>query len=272
MRDFKNKWGLVTGASSGIGAEFARQLAAQGMHLVLVARREPQLHELADQLRVEYGIQCEFLVCDLTDRDQLRAMCDRAQEVAPAIDLLVNNAGFGLTMTLDKIDVPQTTRMIRLNVASLTELTYRFLPGMLERRDGAVINLASLASFQPLPYMAAYAASKSFVLHFSESLWAETRSRNVTVLALCPGFTRTDFLTEAGMPVWTQKVTHTPQQVVRRAFRALRSRRQYTVPGAMNYAASLLPRLAERRVVVKIAEFLFRPKRVGGNSDAKSTR
>ncbi len=267
MRDFQDKWGLITGASSGIGAEFARQSAAKGIHLVLVARREEKLRELADQLTAEHGVQCEVIACDLTDRDQRREMMQRIDEKKIVIDLLVNNAGFGMTSTIDETDVAEVTRMLRLNIACLTELTYRYLPSMLQRRCGAVINLASLAAFQPLPYMEVYAASKSYVLHFSESLWAEARSRDVTVLAICPGFTQTDFLVKAGMPLWTHKMTLTPAKVVRRAFRAISSRRQYAVPGVLNYFASLLPRFAERRVVVKVAEYLFRPKSNSGGGD-----
>ena len=259
---YADRWALVTGASSGIGAEFARQLAARGMHLVLCARRRELMEQLSEELHTRHGARCEIVAADLSDPAAPQAVLGeiRGRDISP--ELLVNNAGFGLSGDAAGMDVGRVMEMIRLNVGALTELTYSVLPGMLERRHGAIVNVASVAAFQPVAYMAAYAASKSYVLHLSEALWAEVRDRGVTVTALCPGITRTEFFDVAGVPGWLKKYrSQTPEQVVRAALRGLEKRRQYVVSGWANYWLSLGPRLASRRMVVSETTKYFRPKR-----------
>jgi short-subunit dehydrogenase len=151
--------------------------------------------------------------------------------------------------------------MIRLNVAALTGLTYRVLPEMLQRGHGGIINVASVAAFQPVGYMGAYAATKAYVLHFSEALWAEARDRGVTITALCPGTTRTSFFEVSGVPGWDER--HSVQEVkpvVKSALKAFEKRRQYVVSGWKNYFLSLLVRIATRATVVKESMKFFRPK------------
>ena len=259
---YAERWALVTGASSGIGAEFARRLAARGMHLVLTARRRELMEELADELHTRHGTRVEIIPGDLSRPGQVQALLDQinARHIAP--ELLVNNAGFGIVADAADVDVERVLELIRLNMGALTELTYRVLPGMLQRGHGAVINLSSLAGFQPVAYMAAYAASKAYVLHFSEALWAEVRDRGVTVTAVCPGVTRTSFFDVAGAPGWLRKYrAHSPEQVVRAALKALEKRRPYVVPGWRNHLLSLRARFASRRFAVTESMKYFRPKK-----------
>ncbi len=259
---YADRWALITGASSGIGAEFARRLAGRGMHLVLVARREHVLAELAEELHTRHGTKCELIVGDLSEPDQAGRVIDRVNELGVTIELLVNNAGYGIVGTVEQVDAQRAMSMLRLNVGTLTELTYRILPGMLERGHGAIINVASVAAFQPVAYMPAYSATKAYVLHFSEALWAEVYDRGVTIMALCPGVTRTGFFDVAGVPNWLKKQSsHTPAQVVKRAMKALEKRRQFVVPGWSNYLRALATRFAPRRFVVRESMKYFRPKK-----------
>lgn len=257
-----NQWALVTGASSGLGEEFARQLASRGMHLVLVARRQDLLEKLAAELHLQHGTRCRVIQADLSNPAEPKRVLDEiaAQEIT--IELLVNNAGFGIVGEVDNVDLDRTLEMIRLNISALTELTYRLLPGMLQRSRGAILNVSSLSAFQPVAYMGVYAASKAFVLHFSESLHCELKDRGITVSAVCAGVTRTSFFDIAGASGWLQKhASHPVDFVVKRALKALSRKQQYTVPGWRNYLLTLLVRIASRRRVVKESTRFFRPRR-----------
>ena len=257
---YADNWALVTGASTGIGAEFARRLAARGMHLVLTARREELLRELASELHTAHGTKCEIIPVDLGDPAQPALLIEQIEKKGITLELLVNNAGFGNVATIEETDVERILDLIRVNISALTELTYRVLPGMLERGHGGIINVASVAAFQPVAYMGAYAASKAYVLHFSEALWAEAREKGVTVLALCPGTTRTDFFDVAGAKGWLHKRrAQSPAQVVRTGLKALDKGRPQVISGWLNYALSLLVRLANRRTVVRESMKYFRP-------------
>ena len=259
---YADRWALITGASSGIGAEFARRLAGRGMHLVLVARREKLLQELADELHTRHGAKCELIVSDLSDPDQAARVVEEISRRGISVELLINNAGFGIVSAIEDVETDRVMAMVRLNIGTLTELTYRILPDMLERGHGAIINLASVAAFQPVAYMPAYAATKTYALHFSEALWAEAYDRGVTIMALCPGVTQTEFFETAGVPNWLRKQrSQTPAQVVKRALRALEKRRQYVVTGWLSYLRALITRLATRRRVVTESKKYFRPKR-----------
>lgn len=257
---FADQWGLITGASSGIGKEFAQQLAARGMHLVLTARREDLLKDLAEDLHRRHGTRTEIIVGDLADRDFAGQLHETINNKGLQIELLVNNAGAGYVGTIQDADVGRMAELVELNIRSLTELTYLYLHEMLKRQRGAIINVASVAAFQPVAYMPVYAASKAFVLHFSEALWAETRDQGVTVMALCPGTTQTDFFDSAGVGGWLKKHrSQTVDQVVKAALKGLRKKRQYFVSGWLNYWLSLAVRLAPRRLVVIESMKYFRP-------------
>lgn len=261
---YADRWALVTGASSGIGAEFARVLASRGMHLVLVARRQELMESLAAELHTRHGTRCHIVPMDLADPASPARLVEEVRNQGIVLELLVNNAGFGAVGDVESTDPELIQNLIRLNIGALTDLTYRVLPGMLERGHGAVINVASVAAFQPVAFMGAYSASKAFVLHFSEALWAEVRDRGVTVTALCPGVTQTDFFQVAGVPNWLKKHRSQPvDQVVRAALKAVERRRQYVIPGWINYLLSLAVRLAPRSLVVKESMKYFRPKNRG---------
>ena len=262
LKAYSDRWALITGASSGIGAEFARLLAGRGMHLVLVARRRELMEELAEELDTRHGTQTEIIVSDLGEPGQVKQLVDETNSRGVTVDLLVNNAGFGFVGEFATTDVDRMSEMIRVNIAALTELTYAFLPGMLQRGEGAVINVASVAGFQPVAYMPVYSATKAFVLHFSEALWAELRDHGVTVTALCPGTTRTEFFDVAGVSGWLAKHSaHTPEQVVKAGLKALERRRQYVIPGWKNYLIAMATRLARRKEVVLQSMKFFRPRK-----------
>jgi short-subunit dehydrogenase len=257
-----DKWALVTGASTGLGAEFARQLAGRGMHIVLVARRQELLNELADELHTKHAARCEAIACDLAEPGAVERLLHELERRAVTVELLVNNAGFGVVGEVDDADVPRMLEMVRLNVAAVVELTYRLLPGMLQRGHGSILNMSSLSAFQPVAYMSVYAATKAFILHFSEALAEEVRRRGITVLAVCPGVTRTGFFDTAGAPGWLQKHrSHSAERVVRSSLDALESRRQVIVIGWRNYFLTLMVRIASRKRVVKESTRFFRPRR-----------
>ena len=184
---------VVTGASAGIGAELARQLAGRNYNVVLIARRAERLRELAEELRLSHGIHADVEVCDLTDADARRQLVARLRTGEREIAGVCNNAGFGTVATLLKSDIEREQQVVRLNVEAVHHLTGAFLPSMVDRGAGAILNVASTAAFQPLPGFATYAASKAFVQSFSEAVHAELGGTGVTVTCLFPGFTHTEF-------------------------------------------------------------------------------
>ena len=259
---YADRWALVTGASSGIGAEFARKLAARGMHLILTARRHELLAALAEELHTRHGTKTEILAGDLSDPAEPQRLFEAVQSKNIQVELLINNAGFGWVGTLDETDIDRMRQLMRLNNQAMVELTYRFLPGLLARGHGGIINLSSVSGFQPVAYMPVYSASKAFVLHFSEALWAECRDRGVTVTALCPGTTQTDFFDVANVPGWLKKHRFsTPEQVVRAALKGLERRKQVVVPGWRNRLMTFLVRIARRKMVVLQSMRFFRPRK-----------
>lgn len=258
---YANRWALVTGASSGIGAEFAQRLAARGMHLVLVARREQRLHDLAADLHTRHGSQSVVLPGDLSQPGTVPYLREEFAGRGIEIDLLINNAGFAVVDSIEKTDVDRVLEMVRVNISAATELAYALLPGMLERQRGGVLNVASVSAYQPVAYMGGYAATKAYVLHLSEALWAECRDRGVTVTAVCPGVTQTEFFDVAGVGGWLRKRTaQTPEKVVKYALRAFEKRRPSTTTRWGDFWTSLAVRFLTRRFVVLESMKYFRPK------------
>ena len=198
MFSYTGKTVLITGASSGIGEAFAQILAARGMNLLLVARSEDKLAAMAQALSGQYGIRAECISIDLCSEDAVQEVYRRTQALGMTVDLLVNNAGMGTYGSFDKLAPSQEHEEIMLNVAALVDLMHAFLPAMVEKQAGGVINVASLAAFQPLPYQTVYGATKAFILSFSLALWAEYRKKGVCIVALCPGATATNFFAEMG--------------------------------------------------------------------------
>jgi len=259
---YNDRWALVTGASSGIGKEFATCLAGRGMHLILAARRAERMNELAQELLTRHGTTTHIVRIDLAAPDAGRKLHEEIIRLKVDVELVVNNAGVGVIGDVETTDPDEVRRLLMLNVVTLTDLTYRLLPPMLRRGHGAIINMSSMAAFQPVAFMGAYAASKSFVLHFSEALWAEVRSRGVTVMVLCPGVTETEFFTQAGALGWLQKhSSQSPARVVRKALKGLERRRQYVVTGWKDYLMTVLVRLTTRRTAVNESKRYFRPRR-----------
>ncbi|MBN3905093.1 MAG: SDR family oxidoreductase [Nostoc sp. NMS1] len=191
---------LITGASSGIGKAFAQELAARKTNLVLVARSEEKLSQLAKQLQEQYKIQVDVIIKDLTEPNAAAAVFDAIKAKGLSIDLLINNAGFGHYGDFAEGDGERQIKIVQLNVLALVDLTHKFLPLMRQRRSGSIINVSSITAFQPIPYLSVYAASKAFILSFSEALWAENRQYGVRVLVTCPGPIETNFFAEANFP------------------------------------------------------------------------
>lgn len=247
------KRALVTGASAGIGEEFARQLAAKAYALVLVARSLERLEALAGELRLSRGVEVEVLAADLTDPAGLQRVVDRL-EGEPAVDLLVNNAGFGSSGPFAESDPEVETGQVKLNILALVALTRAALPGMVARKRGGVINVSSVAGFFPGPNNATYSATKAFVNSFTESISEEVRGSGVRVQALCPGFTKTEFQARAGIErsrvpeaAWLEA-----KDVVAESLAALNHGTLFCVPGiaykALTFTGGLVPRPLVRRI------------------------
>uniref|UniRef100_A0AAU2W087 SDR family oxidoreductase n=2 Tax=unclassified Streptomyces TaxID=2593676 RepID=A0AAU2W087_9ACTN len=250
---------LVTGASSGLGAEFAAQLASQGHEMILVARSGDRLAALAERLVTEYGVRAHVLVQDLAEPDAARRVAEQLTARGLSVDLLVNNAGFGTCGRFEELSGARDHDQLMVNVVALVDLTHELLPAMLERGRGAVVNVASNAAFQPSPYFAVYGAAKAFVLNFGLALRQEYRRRGIRVLTLCPGPVETAFFDTIG----TRKAAvmgsmTTPEPVVRAALRALDRDRGYVAPGFGNALAAHLTPRRPRTVVAAIAERVTR--------------
>jgi hypothetical protein len=260
----KDQFALITGASSGIGACFARALAARGRHLVLVARSKDKLEALTTEIAAKHSLRIEVIQQDLSVPGAADRLAAVLKERGIAVDLLVNNAGFGAQGEFWKLPLDRQLKMLRLNIVTLTELTYLLLPAMVARRSGGIINISSTASFQPIPYTSVYAATKAYVTSFSMGLAEEAGEYGVKVLALCPGGTATNFW-EAGQfskrefPGGLQS----PEEVVKVGLRALDRGRSLAVPRFVNRLMIFVQRLAPRRLVARRAGDIFRPKIFG---------
>lgn len=249
------KRALVTGASSGLGEEFARQLAERGYDLVIVARRKDRLEKLAAEL----GGNVEVLEADLTQPAGVEAVSSRLAR--GDIDMLVNNAGFGTNGEFTDLPVERELEEIDLNVRALTHLSHAALGPMKAKHAGTIINVGSTGSYQPVPYMATYAATKAYVLYFSEALHEEAKSYGVTVTCLCPGYTRTEFHDVAGVQGGGMLARFaTAESVVKTALKAAKSGSAIAVPGTMNKVMANLQRVSPRFMVRKVAGSMFKPK------------
>ena len=249
---------LITGASSGIGEEFAHRYAAQKHDLVLVARTESKLQALAEKLRAEHGITVTVIPCDLTAPDAAERLWEETNRAELEIDVLVNNAGFGTSGDVADESPKRLEQEVRLNCLTLTGLTARYLPAMRERKNGTIINIASTAAFQPLPHMAVYGATKAFVLSFTEALWSETRKDGIRVLAVCPGSTDTPFFEHSGEGVVVGKLRST-RQLLDNTMRALKTNKPSFVDGLGNaIVARFAVRVMPKRIILAATERIFR--------------
>jgi short-subunit dehydrogenase len=257
-------WAVVTGASSGLGAIFADQLAQRGHSLVLTGRDHARLSAVAQQVgQTAPDVDVELVVGDLGTDDGIDALVTHLD--ARVIDVLVNNAGFGTYGPFSELDAGREHQLLAVNVDALVRLTHAVLPGMLARGRGGILNVASTIAFQPGPYQATYGASKAFVLSLSQALWAETRGSGVSVTALCPGATRTGFV-----DALESDVSHTaiyrrlaaPEPVVAAGLRALDRGRAVVVSGWRNRVMSMGARLSPGWLSALVAKRMLRPAKV----------
>jgi hypothetical protein len=254
---------LITGASGGIGATFARELAKRKYNLFLVARSKEKLQKLAQQLQDQHKIQTDILVQDLAVPGAAAQVFQATSERGFAVDILINNAGFGDYGAFCDRPLQRQTQMVQLNVTTLVEMTHLYLPHMRQQRSGSIINISSIAGFQPIPYMSVYAATKAFVLSFSESLWAENRDYGIYVQALCPGPTQTNFFRTAEFPTANGQTNMdngaSPEQIVHESLKAMSKNQPTVVAGGFsNHLITTLPRFFPRETVVGLVEKQFR--------------
>jgi len=258
---------LVTGASAGIGSEIARELAARGHGLVLVARRKPQLDELADGLHREHGVRVETIACDLANAAARGQLPGQVAELGFDVDILVNNAGFATNGAFHESDTERELQQVRVLVEAVVGLSSAFVPGMVQRGRGGVLNVASTAAMQPLPYSAGYSAAKAYVLTFSEAMHQELRGRGVAVTALCPGPVSTDFWQISGWEVQGGKTFESavpkaawisPKDAARAGVDGLAAGRRVVVPGLQVRAAMEASRYVPHALKLPAIEWIMR--------------
>ena len=257
---------LITGASSGIGEAFARRLAALGRNVFLVSRSEDKLVTLCNELGRTNRVRAQYCVLDLSQPESPALLFQEAEKRGLEVEMLINNAGFGSMGDFVKLDLARDLNMIDLNVKSLVELTHLFLGPMRARKKGSIINVASTAGFQPVPYMATYAATKAFVLTFSEAVHEENKPYGIEVLALCPGVTETNFFEASRGHKPPARVAQTPDEVVDTALRALGSGKGHVVSGWSNFLMIEAQRFVPRSAVVRLAGRMMR-KSFGEKND-----
>ncbi|WP_092964412.1 SDR family oxidoreductase [Agromyces sp. CF514] len=259
-RTYRGTTALITGASSGLGAEFATGLARRGSDLVLVARREARLVELAERLERDHGVRVTSIALDLAKLDAPAALRAALDERGIRVQSLVNNAGFGMKGAFAEADAARIAEMVSLNVAALVGITREFLPDLVSDGRGVLVNIASTAAYQPCPNMAVYGATKAFVLSFSEALSHETRDTGLRVLAVSPGATRTEFFEVVGTEDAAVGRFQTPAEVVGLALRELdrRSTPPSVVSGGGNALNAGLVRFLPRRAALAISGSVLR--------------
>lgn len=249
---------LITGASSGIGLELAKLFAADGSNLVLVARSQDKLDSLAEELRRDHGVEVLVLPKDLTDPAAPQAIFDQLSQQGVDVDVVVNNAGFGAVGPVATLPLDRQMDMIQVNVVALTRLTRLFLPGMIERRRGGILNVGSTAGFQPGPNMAIYYATKAFVLSFTEALAEELLGTGVQATCLAPGPTVTSFGAASGMDesIIFKLGAMDATQVAQRGYQGFRRGKAIVITGMKNklgaFSVRLIPRIVVRKVVKRL--------------------
>jgi uncharacterized protein len=261
MNRWRGKWALVTGASAGIGWALAEELAADGTHLVLTARRQARLDDLAKRHCSQHNIKVETVAADLSDSGAPDAIHAFTQGKGIAIELLINNAGFGAHGEFQNIPLSRQLEMLQVNVNAVLQLTHLYLPEMIARRSGDILIVASTAGFQGVPYISTYAATKGFDLLLAEGLAEEVRPHGVRVCALCPGSTESEFHDVAKQTEYGSPHKESARKVARVGLRALAQGKSYVISGPHNYLSTHLQRLAPRRLVNRMAGKMFKPKK-----------
>src|SRR6266851_3348426 len=260
MENWRKKWALITGASAGIGVALAEELASGGTNLVLTARRKDRLEELARRLTATYKIDTEVFPADLANSNAPEKIFAFTKEKGLEINLLINDAGFGQYGEFPSIEKQRLLDMVQVNCAAVVHLTCLYLPEMVARRRGDVLILASTASFQAVPYISTYAATKAFDLLFAEGLAEEMRPYGIRVCALCPGSTESEFHVVAGQDKFIRKA-QTAEKVARTGLKALAAGKSYVISGLGNYLGTHGERLVPRRFVTRVAAGMFKPEK-----------
>jgi uncharacterized protein len=258
--NWAGKWALITGASAGIGVAFAKELALGGTNLVLTARRKDRLEDLARSLAENYKMSAEVIAADLADSNAPEKIFAFTKEKGIEIDLLINNAGFGQYGEFQSIEKQRLLDMVQVNCSAAVHLTHLFLPQMIQRKRGDVLILASTASFQAVPYISTYAATKAFDLLFAEGLAEEMKPYGIRVCALCPGSTESEFNAAAGQPKLRSN-RETAEKVAHTGLKALAAGKSYVISGLGNYLGAHGERLVPRRLVTRIAAGMFKPNK-----------
>ena len=256
---WSGQWALVTGSSAGIGAALAQELASGGTSLVLTARRKNRLEALAERLAATCKIRTEVFPADLADPTAPEGIYAFTREKGIDVDLLINNAGFGKYGEFPFTDKQRLLEMVQVNCAAVVHLTHLYLRGMIARRRGDVLIVASTASFQAVPYISTYAATKAFDLLFAEGLAEEMKPYGIRVCALCPGSTESEFHAVAGQEKFIRRAEGATE-VARRGLRALAAGKSYVISGLANYLGAQGERLVPRRFVTRTAARMFKPK------------
>jgi short-subunit dehydrogenase len=261
MINYQDRWAVVTGASSGLGRGLAARLADRGMSLVLTGRNEARLDETAQQIRrAAPRVKVETVAANLATRSGVSALLDHVGD--RPIEVLVNNAGFGSYGPFAEADPDREADEVAVDVSAVINLARAFLPGMLVRGSGGILNVASTIAFQPAPYQAVYGASKAFVLSFSQALWAEARGAGVAVTALCPGPTRTGFVdaleAEVGHTAIYRRLAE-PAPVIEAGLRALDKGRAVVIPGLRNKLVAESGRFMPHEWLTRVSARLLRP-------------
>jgi len=253
MKSYDDKTALITGASSGIGEAMAHSLAKRGAHLVLTARSKDKLEAIAQTIRSNHGCRVDVFTEDLSQANAAQNLYEQTKSANIDVDLLVNNAGFGKWGEFLEFDADCYDEMLILNINSLVRLTHLFLPAMLERGSGGIMNVASVASFIPVPLAAVYSASKSFVLFFSEALYGEYADKGITIMALCPGGTETGFADVANADVDRSGASmDSPEMVAEFGLDEFSNGNISVIPGGMgNKMSAWMPRFLSRKRTIK---------------------
>ena len=259
---FEGKWVLITGASSGLGEQFARQLAQRKANLIVTARSGDKLHALAAELRAAHAIATEVIALDLGEPGGAARLCHEVELLGHPVEHLISNAGFGTGGAFLDSDGARQGDMVRLNCEALTVLSHHFLRAMVTRGSGGVVHVASTASYQPAPYMSTYAATKAYVLSFSSGSGEELRGTGVHVMALCPGPVPTGFQQAAGVQIagGQKRAILSAEVTVRRGIAAYQRNQAVYVPGAVNRLGTYAAKLAPRGMIVRMVGKMMKAK------------
>jgi short-subunit dehydrogenase len=255
-----DRWAIITGASSGIGKALAFEFASGGFHLLLIARNATALSEVAQQCGARYGVETEVIAADLSCADSLGDVIETIAGKPHRYEILVNNAGFGIHGEFGSTDIEENVRLLNVQLTAALRLTRAAIPGMMARRSGRILNIASVYAFSPVPFQSVYAACKAFLLSFSSALQNELKGTGVTVTVFCPGITKTEFRARAGIRQKSEQSGMTAEAAARIAYRETLRGKHIVVPGLMNRLYVIVTHLLPVPMVPAIIRFINRQR------------